>query len=258
MSNDGHGRFSLKQTSERDSQTQSLSAADYDLDGDLDVYSCGYNPLAFELRTGALGEPMPFHDANNGGRNVMLRNDGHWRFTDVTEPAGLDQNNSRFSYAASWEDYDNDGDVDLYVANDYGRNNLYRNDSGRFTDVARELNVEDVSAGMSVCWGDYDRNGWMDLYISNMFSAAGNRITYQRRFKTDADDDVRRDFQRLAHGNTLFRNTGDGRFVDVTDEAGVWQGRWAWGSRFGDINGDGWEDLIVANGFITTEDTGDL
>jgi hypothetical protein len=210
------------------------------------------------MRSGAMGEPMPFHDANNGGRNVLLRNDGRWKFEDATEQVGLNQNNARFSFAAAWEDYDNDGDQDLYVANDYGRNNLYRNDDGRFVDVAAELNVEDVSAGMSVSWGDYDRDGWMDLYISNMFSAAGNRITYQRQFNTGVDETVRQDFQRHAHGNTLFRNNGRGGFDDVTDEAGVWQGRWAWGSRFGDLNGDGWEDLVVANGFITTEDTHDL
>jgi hypothetical protein len=269
MSNDGAGRFQVEDFIEREAQTYSLAAADYDLDSDLDVYCCGYNPAGSDLRRGAMGEPVPFHDANNGGRNVLLQNDGGWRFTDVTQRVGLDENNTRYSFAAAWEDYDNDGDLDLYVANDYGRNNLYRQEStgktptGRienpkFTDVAAELGVEDISAGMSVAWGDYDRDGWMDLYISNMFSAAGNRITYQRQFKPGTSETVRRHFQRLAHGNTLFRNTGLGGFEDVTDEADVWLGRWAWGSRFTDLNGDGWDDIVVANGFITTEDTGDL
>ena len=97
----------------------------------------------------------------------------------------------------------------------------------------------------------------MDLYVSNMFSAAGNRITYQRQFKSDADASVREHFQRMARGNTLFLNTGTG-FRDVSEQAGVTMGRWSWGSRFADVNGDGWSDLIVANGFISTEDTGDL
>lgn len=75
-------------------------------------------------------------------------------------------NNRRFSFASSWEDYDNDGDPDLYVANDYGRNNLYRNDrdedgNHRFVDVAKEAGVEDISAGMSVSWGDYNLDGWI-------------------------------------------------------------------------------------------------
>ncbi|MEZ6117390.1 MAG: VCBS repeat-containing protein [Pirellulaceae bacterium] len=135
MSNDGQGRFQLEFGTSTEAQTFSVAAADFDLDGDLDVYVCGYNPTASTLRRGVMGEPMPYHDANNGGRNLLLRNDGNWLFTDATSDVGLDQNNSRFSFAASWEDYDNDGDPDLYVANDYGRNNLYQNNDGTFVDV---------------------------------------------------------------------------------------------------------------------------
>lgn len=257
MSNDGNGRFQLEFGTSSESQSFSLAAADYDLDGDVDIYVCGYNATASTLRRGVMGEPLPYHDANNGGSNMLLRNDGNWLFTDVTNQVGLDENNSRFSFAAAWEDYDNDGDPDLYVANDYGRNSLYQNQDGKFVDVAPQLNVEDMSAGMSASWADFNRDGRMDLYVSNMFSAAGNRITYQRQFKQSADANVREQFQRHARGNSLFLNTEDG-FQDVSEQAGVTMGRWAWGSRFADLNGDGWEDLIVANGFISTEDTGDL
>lgn len=257
MSNDGQGHFQLEFGTSTEAQSYSLAAADYDRDGDVDVYVCGYNPTASTLRRGAMGEPMPYHDANNGGRNMLLRNDGNWLYTDVTADVGLNENNTRFSFAAAWEDYDNDGDPDLYVANDYGRNNLYKNNDGQFDDIAAELNVEDMSSGMSANWGDFNRDGWMDLYVSNMFSAAGNRITYQRQFKSDADATVREQYQRLARGNTLFLNT-QGGFRDVSEDAGVTMGRWSWGSRFADINGDGWQDLLVANGFITTEDSGDL
>ncbi|MCA9169869.1 MAG: VCBS repeat-containing protein [Planctomycetales bacterium] len=257
MSNNGQGQFQLEFGTSTEAQAYSLATADYDLDGDLDIYVCGYNPTASTLRRGAMGEPMPYHDANNGGRNMLLRNDGNWDFTDATAETGLDHNNTRFSFAAAWEDFDNDGDPDLYVANDYGRNSLYQNNQGHFVDVAADLGVEDMSSGMSACWGDFNRDGWMDLYVSNMFSAAGNRITYQRQFKSDADASVREHFQRMARGNTLFLNTGTG-FRDVSEQAGVTMGRWSWGSRFADVNGDGWSDLIVANGFISTEDTGDL
>ncbi|MCA9196761.1 MAG: VCBS repeat-containing protein [Planctomycetales bacterium] len=257
MSNDGQGRFQLEFGTSTEAQTFSVAAADFDLDGDLDVYVCGYNPTASTLRRGVMGEPMPYHDANNGGRNLLLRNDGNWLFTDATSDVGLDQNNSRFSFAASWEDYDNDGDQDLYVANDYGRNNLYQNNDGTFVDVAPDLGVEDMSAGMSASWADFNHDGWMDLYVSNMFSAAGNRITYQRQFKTETNAQIREQFQRHARGNTLFVNSADG-FRDISEQAGVTMGRWAWGSRFADLNGDGWDDLVVANGFISTDDTGDL
>jgi hypothetical protein len=225
---------------------------------------CGYNPSAAELRAGAMGEPMPFHDANNGGPNILWRNQGDWSFEDVTEAVGLDVNNRRYSFAASWEDYDNDGDLDLYVANDYGRNNLYRNEGRdaagmvQFNDIAGTEGVEDTSAGMSTSWADFNRDGWMDLYISNMFSGAGNRITFQRQFLAETTDETREKFQRMARGNTLYRSDGKGGFEDISLAAGVNMGRWAWGSRFVDLNNDGWDDILVANGFITAEDTDDL
>ena len=64
--------------------------------------------------------------------------------------------------------------------------------------------------------------------------------------------------QRLARGNTLLRNQRDGTFADRSAPAGVEMGRWAWASQFADLNNDGWEDLVISNGYMTTEDTGDL
>jgi len=261
--NDGSGSFEVRAVVGTGTDTMSVSAADHDGDGDLDLYVCAYfpDPAANDPhRSAAPGAAAGYvyHDANNGGTNALLRNDGGWQFTDVTVEAGLDLGNRRWSFAAAWEDYDNDGDQDLYVANDYGRNNLYRNHGGRFRDVAREAGVEDSASGMSVAWGDHDRDGWMDVYVSNMFSAAGSRITGQREFKTDAPEEVRARIRRFARGNTLLRNRGGGGFDDVSVEAGVTHGRWAWGSSFVDVNGDGWDDLAVANGYITSEDSGDL
>jgi len=256
LSNDGKGRFWLEAALPAPFTT-SLAAADFDLDGDLDLYACAY---ASPYDHSAL--PLPYQDARNGKPNFLLENQGDWIFLDVTEACGLQHNNDRFSFAASWEDYDDDGDPDLYVANDFGRNNLYRNDADgdarRFVDVAAEAGVEDVSAGMGVSWGDYDGDGHFDLYVSNMYSSAGRRIAYQRRFQEAAAGDVRALFQRHAHGNTLFRNTGDGRFLDVTAQAGVEMGRWAWGALFCDLDADGWLDLLSPNGFVTEERADDL
>ena len=267
--NDGTGRFTDRCWKPTQADQTSLSAVDYNQDGLLDIYACVYRHSVSDYRTARFpSPPTPYHDANNGGGNVLWQNQGNFDFTDVTAQVGLNENNRRFSFAATWEDFDNDGDQDLYVANDFGRNNLYRNDgtaaSGTvFVDVARQSGVEDISAGMGVTWSDFDRDGWMDLYVSNMFSSAGNRIAYQRTFKPRAADEVRSLFQRHARGNTLFRNTGRSgsspfSFVDVSQQHGVTMGRWAWSSQFADLNNDGWDDLLVANGYITGNHPNDL
>lgn len=266
MENKGGLKFETRYREPGAANYFSMAAADYDGDGDLDLYVCGYSPRnTEEYADGArVTVPLPYHDSRNGGPNKLLENDGDWRFHEATAAAGLDENNDRHSFAASWEDYDNDGDPDLYVANDFGRNNLYQNQGRgadgrvRFRDVAAAAGVEDMSAGMGVTWGDYNRDGLMDLYVSNMFSAAGNRVAYQREFKPGAPEDSLNGFRRHSRGNSLFQNNGDGTFSDVSVEAGVTMGRWAWGAQFADLNNDGWEDLYVANGYITGEAKDDL
>ncbi|MCY3001097.1 MAG: VCBS repeat-containing protein [Planctomycetota bacterium] len=255
MENDGRARFTLR-AAQRTWGTESIAAADYDEDGDLDLYVCNYM-----IPDSAERAPLPYHDANNGRANVLLRNDvggGEWKFVEVTEEVGLDHHNHRYSFAACWEDYDDDGDIDLYVANDFGRNNLYRNDGGRFRDVAAHAGVEDMAAGMGVSFGDYDQDGRVDLHVGNMFSSAGGRIAFQRRFMEGASAELRASYQRHARGNSLFRNLGDGTFAEVSERAGITMGRWAWGSTFVDFDGDGRPDLFTPNGFLTGEDPEDL
>jgi hypothetical protein len=254
-SGSGTGRFKLKFASEEGRAGYSMAAADYDSDGDLDLFVCSYAPTI--KQQSRFPYPVPYHDANNGGANVLLRNEGAWKFSNATEEVGLGADNRRFSFAAAWEDFDNDGDQDIYVANDYGRNNLFRNDSAgsgkpvRFTDVAAEAGAQDIASGMSVSWGDANRDGYPDVYVGNMYSAAGNRIAYQRQFHETSAQRARSDLQRLARGNSLFRNVEGKTFDDVSRDAGVAMGRWAWSSVFADINNDGWADLLVANGYIT-------
>ncbi len=240
-----------------------LSAADPDEDGLLDLYVCGYGAV-----WGGLGDykhhiPVPMHDANNGGGNLFFRNLGSWKFEDQTTACGLDHNNTRWSLSSAWEDYDNDGDLDLYVANDFGRKNLYRNEtpSGsrqlKFTDVAPEMGAEDLGPGMSASWGDVNNDGRPDIYVSNMFSGAGNRITTQSQFLPEASQQTRDNFLRMSRGNTLLLG-GSEKFSDMSEQAGVTVGRWAWASGMVDVNNDGWQDILVANGFMTGEDPADL
>jgi hypothetical protein len=263
-------RFAVRDVLTTHDDTTSLSAVDYDLDGDLDLYVCvdypnDYFASASEVPVQGGAANRVYHDANGAGRNSLFRNEldtgsagSSWRFVDATDETGLDQNNRRFSWAASWEDYDNDGDQDLYVANDFGRNNLYENRNGQFVDVAKTARAEDSASGMSAAWADTNRDGMMDLYVGNMFSSAGGRITYQPAFKPNADEEIRHRLQRFARGSSLFRNLGNATFDDISVDAGVTVGRWAWSSNFLDINNDGWRDIAVANGYITADDTGDL
>lgn len=249
-----------------DHDVQSLSASDYDRDGDLDLYvTTDFGSRRAAARRNERMPPFQFSNANDGGKNVLFRNDianapsaPKWAFKDVTVEVGLDQNNRRHSLAAAWEDYDSDGDQDLYVANDYGQNCLYRSDGGKFTDVAFELGVVDHGSGMSVSWADYNRDGHVDLYVGNMYSSAGNRLTPQPRFLAEASPRRRALVSRFAKGNTLYAGSGGGPFRDAGQAAGVEMGRWAWSSPFVDFNNDGWEDIFIANGYLTTPDTGDL
>ena len=257
--NDGSGTFAQREAIASQGQINSMAAADYNGDRLLDLYICGRDASgALKAEQGALGIPMPYYDANNGGPNMLLRNDGSFKLRDVTKEVGMNANNSRFSLACAWEDFDNDGDQDLYVSNDFGRNNLFRNDGGRFTDIAVEAGVVDIGPGMSAAWGDHNADGLMDLYIGNMWSNAGNRITLQETFLPEASKEAKAQARRHARGNSVYVNEGDGTFYDATHTSGANMARWAWSSNFIDFNNDGLEDLIVANGMITTDDTGDL
>jgi hypothetical protein len=111
---------------------------------------------------------------------------------------------------------------------------------------------------MSVAWEDFDNDGRLDLYVGNMWSSAGLRVTGQDRFHSARNDVESAALRRHARGNSLFRNQGGGVFEDVTQQSGVGLGRWAWSSEFFDFDNDGLEDIYVANGFVTGEDTGDL
>lgn len=227
----------------------SLSAADPDGDGDLDFYACRY------VQGGVTGGvPTPYFDAMNGASNFYWRCDGPMKYTLANAEVGLDVDNTRFSLSSTWEDFDDDGDLDLYVTNDFGRNNLFLNEGGKFRDVATEYGAADQASGMGVSCSDVDLDGDIDMYITNMFSSAGLRIASQEeQYMRGQNRELHDDYLFHARGNTLLLNNGNGTFEDGTEAAGVSLGRWAWGSIFTDLDNDGYDDIYVPNGFVTSK-----
>jgi tetratricopeptide (TPR) repeat protein len=223
--------------------------ADYDRDGWLDIYFCLY---AYYQGADQYRYPTPYYAAENGPPNFLFKNNRDGSFRDVTRETGLDKNNTRFSFCCAWADFNDDGWPDLYVVNDFGRKNLYRNNgNGTFTDIAKTAGVEDVGAGMSVSWLDYDNNSRPGLYIADMWTAAGLRISAQENFQGNASEEVRALYRRHAMGNCLYRNQGSGKFEDQGSRSGTLMGRWAWSSDTWDLDHDGFPEIYIANGMIS-------
>ena len=253
--NQGGGKFRLKPDAFQFANPPQgtftgAAAADYDRDGWLDIYFCLY---AYYQGTDQYKYPTPYYAAENGPPNFLLRNNRDGTFRDVTAQSGLNQNNTRYSFCCGWGDYNRDGWPDLYVVNDFGRKNLYRNNGdGTFTDIAPQAGVEDVGAGMSVCWFDYDNDGLEDLYVADMWTAAGERISTQEIFQRDAPARGPRLVSQTRHGQFAFaksRRRNISGLHRVSAAAGM--GRWSWSSDAWDFDHDGFPDLYIANGMLS-------
>jgi Flp pilus assembly protein TadD/peroxiredoxin len=252
--NEGSGKFALKRDAFQFAKAPQgtfthAAVADYDRDGHLDIYLCLYS---YYLGLDQYHYPAPYFDARNGPPNFLLHNNGKGGFEDHTEAAGLNADNDRYSFACAWGDSQGNGAPDLYVANDFGRSNLYcNNGDGTFTSISTAAGVEDPGAGMSACWLDFDNDGKQDIYVSNMWSAAGIRVSQQKNFRVKDAGDIRALYRQHALGNSLYRNLGGGKFKNVSSLAGVDVGRWAWSADAWDFDHDGCMDLYVANGYIS-------
>ncbi|MCP4193600.1 MAG: VCBS repeat-containing protein [Planctomycetaceae bacterium] len=251
-------------------EATSVSAADFNNDGLMDVYFATYHQDDVSRRIDAdlsnsehrihgyltdaqSAELKRRHQQENrsfinqiGPPNLLLENVGAGRF----RPAVTNEQLAvwRNSFQATWSDYDRDGDVDLYVANDFAPDHLFRNEgSNGWSDVSEQSGIDKLGFAMGASWGDYDNDGYPDLYVSNMYSKAGRRIT---RLVDGLDHRI----TRLATGNYLYRQT-DGRFDLVSGlrlpQLPVARAGWAWGGQFADFNNDGFQDIYVASGYYT-------
>jgi tetratricopeptide (TPR) repeat protein len=259
--NDGRGKFrarpdALQFATPPQGSFTGAAAADYDGDGWLDVYFCLYS---YYQGAAQYRYPTPYYDAENGPPNFLMRNHRDGSFHDATRDSGLDRNNTRFSFCCAWADYNSDHHPDLYVVNDFGRKNLYRNNGdGTFTDVAAEAGVEDVGAGMSVCCLDYDNDGKEDIYVADMWTAAGQRISEQSAFQKDASERARALYRKHAMGSSMLRNRDVAHFDEEGFRSGTAMGRWAWSSDSWDFDHDGFPDIYIANGMISGTSRDDL
>lgn len=247
----------------------SITAVDYNQDGLLDIYVSTYgmfgtSPQAvleanrpFMSEEAFMEYSKRFKTAHRylnmvGPPNVLFVNRGEKGFELAPENDDLQFYYN--SFQASWSDYDDDGDPDFYLANDFAPDLLIRNDGKdkhgkiRFTNVTNEVGHSAMLGfGMGVDWGDYDRDGKEDLYVSNMFSKAGLRITEQV-----PGLDPR--FHQSAEGNRLYRFNGKTfqlTSYPASDGHPVNQAGWSWGGQFLDANNDGWLDIYTANGHYT-------
>ena len=252
--NQGDGTFAVKRdafqfaTPPKGTFTHA-ALADYDGDGRLDIYFCMYS---YYLGLDQYHYPVPYFDARNGPGNRLMHNQGNGTFVDRTEEAGLNIDNDRYSFACAWGFVDSHNSPDLFVANDFGRCNLYRNNGdGTFKSISSEAHTDDVGAGMSACWADFNNDSHQDAYVANMWSAAGQRVSEQKQFHEKSPENIRAFYRRHARGNALYRNLGDGKFQNVSQQARVEMGRWSWCSDFFDFDHDGYADLYVANGYIS-------
>ena len=221
---------------------------DYDNDGDLDVYLVQGQTLGEPSGAAPDGRELGDRLYRNDLRNDLNPNDstgGSLRFTDVTTESEIVTRGYGMGVATG--DIDNDGDVDLYLTG-VGRNQMFRNDGdGTFTDVSQASGTDDpVSWSVSAGFVDYDRDGWLDLFVGNylQFDLA-NRIAC---VGVSGLADYCRPSAYRPQPNRLYRNQGDGRFVDGTIASGIARDFGpALGVSAADFNADGWPDLFVAN-----------
>ncbi len=206
---------------------------DYNNDGNIDLLIGGYYKAQINLWNleNTLIMPESFEYANNGGKNYLLENQGDGSFKDVTSEKGLES--TKWTLAIGAMDFDSNGFQDLFIANDYSVDELYLNVDGKnFKEIGKESKIGYApKSGMNVSMADVKNDGKFSIYVSNITEMG-----------------------ILLQGNNLWQPTGSADQIEFKNNArilGVELGGWSYGSQFGDLNNDGFQDLYLANGFIS-------
>lgn len=201
-----------------------VSWGDYDADGFLELYVGNY----IDYKKVPQGDEVFFPYDFFGQANVLYLNKGDGEFVDVTDASKIN-GGFHLTLGVSAADYDGDGDLDIYLANDADQNILYRNEGEMtFTNTNQpdaRSRTGDIRSGMGIAWGDYDNDGALDLFVTNW----------------------------LDENNVLYRNNGDGTFMDVSAQSGVFEsglGKTCWGTVFFDMDNDTDLDLFFSAGHI--------
>lgn len=209
----------------------SVSIVDFDRDGWQDIYVC---------------------NSGEGTKNRLYRNLGDGQFRDVAEQMGLadlNQPGTGCCIGAIWGDFDNDGYEDLFIYK-YGRMELFRNEQGkRFTRTTDQAGFPAWANVNAAVWLDYDRDGRLDLFVGGYFHEDVNLWN----LKTTRMMPESFEYAKNGGRKYLFRNLGDGRFQDVTAEAGIDSRRWALAACAADLRGTGYPDIFIANDYGVSE-----
>ncbi len=222
---------------------------DFDRDGDLDIFVGYYGSKVAHDKQGQ-ARSLPSLDGRNGSPNELWRNDGD-KLVNVAGKAGLDD--VGWALAVGSFDYDGDGFLDLYVANDFGANEMYRNlGDGSFAAVATKLHTADRGSGMNVDVSDVNGDGKWDFYVTNIDMFSKNiKVVFPRDESTiDINESLARSFQYLS-GNKLYVSNDTGGFnaeehlrFEPHDRG------WGWDAAFFDVENDGDDDMYISNGWV--------
>ena len=226
--------------------TAGYAVADFDLDGQVDLYVCHSGPY---LPGQTAKDAVPWIDGALGVDNVLWQNLGDWQFRDVTHTLNAGAEGVT-SFAAVWTDANGDLRPDLLAINEFGRNSFLLNGVDGF----RTPSFEEVFGGfsMGVSAGDIDNDGDLDVYVANMYSKAGNRIITNIDPES-YEGDLYNKLVEATLGSKLYLNDGQGNLMPQDTQPGLSNVGWAYGPAMGDFDADGLLDIYATAGFRSVE-----